>query len=83
MYVNGKQIPNEGLCTNFDHEKTSVMAYRTIFKVSGIHHSNASNQITHDIFIKGYFMLLFDLTPDQAASEGHVTPVSNGHIVWT
>jgi hypothetical protein len=72
MYVNGKQIPNEGLSTNFGNEKTSVMAFRTIFKGSGIHHSDADNQITLDIFVNGYFMLLFDLTPDQAASEDHV-----------
>jgi hypothetical protein len=32
------------------------------------------------MFVNGYFMLLFDLTRDQAASEGHVSPASNGHI---
>jgi hypothetical protein len=32
------------------------------------------------MFINGYFMLIFDLTPDQAASEGYVSPASNGHI---
>jgi hypothetical protein len=80
MYVNGKQIPYEGVSTDFGHEKTSVMAYRTIFKGNGIHHSNAGNQITHDMFINGYFMLLVDLTHDQAASEGHVSHASNGHI---
>jgi hypothetical protein len=76
-------IPNEGLSTDFGHEKRSVMAYRTIFKCSGIHHSNVSNQITHDMFINGYFMLLFDLTPDQAASEGnyHLRPTVT--YVWT
>jgi hypothetical protein len=80
MYVNGKHVPIEGLYTNFGHEKTSVMAYRTVFKESGIHHSDAGNQIRHDMFVNGYFMLLFDITPDQAASEGHVSPASNGHI---
>jgi hypothetical protein len=80
MYVNGKQLPSEGLSTNFGHAKTAVMGYRTIFKGSGIHHSDASNQITLDMFVNGYFMLLFDLTPDQAASEGHMSHASNGHI---
>jgi hypothetical protein len=32
MYVNGKQIPNEGLSLDMDHEKTSVMGYRTLFE---------------------------------------------------
>jgi hypothetical protein len=56
------------------------MAFRTIFKGSGIHHSDADNQITHDMFVNGHFILLFDLTLDQTASEGHVSPASNGHI---
>ena len=65
--MNGKQYPNEGLSLGMDHEKTSVMGYRTLFE--GIHHSNADHQITHDMFVNGYFMLLLDLTPDQGASE--------------
>jgi hypothetical protein len=62
------------------HEKTSAMAYRTLFVGSGIHHSNSALQITHDSYIEGFFMLLFDLTPDLAASEGHASHPDNGHI---
>jgi len=80
MYVNGRQIPSEGLNIDTGHEKTSVMAYNTLFEGSGIHHSNSGLQITHDMYIKGYFMLLFDLTPDLAASEGHTSPVDSGNI---
>jgi len=29
LFVNGKQYPNEGLSLGMDHEKTSVMGYRT------------------------------------------------------
>ena len=42
----------------------SVVGYMTHFEVSGIHHSNTGLQITHDIYINGYFMLLVELTPD-------------------
>jgi hypothetical protein len=66
MYANGKQIPSGGLHLNMGHEKTSVMGYRTLFEASGIHHSNAGLQITHDMYIAGY-----DLTPNRGASEGH------------
>ena len=45
------------------HEKTSVMGYRTLFEGSGIYHSNSGLHIIH-MYINGYFMLLFDLTPD-------------------
>jgi hypothetical protein len=30
LYVNGKQIPSGGLTMDMGHEKTSVMAYRTL-----------------------------------------------------
>jgi hypothetical protein len=79
LYVNGKQIPSGGLTMDMGHEKTSVMTYRTLFVGSGIHHSNQGLQITHDDYIKGYFMHLFDLTPDLAAS-GHASHPDNGHI---
>jgi len=59
LFVNGKHYPNEGLSLGMDHEKTSVMGYRTLFVGSGIHHSNAGHQITHDMFVNSYFMLLF------------------------
>jgi hypothetical protein len=51
LYVNGKQIPSEGLSVDMGHEKTSVIAYRTLFDGSGIHHSNSGLQITHDMCI--------------------------------
>jgi hypothetical protein len=62
------------------HKKTSVMGYRTLFERSSIHHSNSGLQVTHDMYIAGYFMLLFDLTLDLAASEGHVSPTYTGNI---
>ena len=80
LFVNGKQYPNEGLSLGMDHEKTSVMGYRTLFEGSGIHHSNAGHQITHHMFVNGYFMLLFDLTPDQGASEAHTSHPEQGNI---
>ena len=63
-----------------DHEKTYVMVYRTLFEGSGIHHSNSGLQITHDMYINGYFMLLFDLTPDRGASEDHTSHPEQGNI---
>jgi len=54
LNVNWKQIPAEGLTLNTYHEKTSVMAYRTLFEASGILHSNLGLQITHDIYKRFY-----------------------------
>jgi hypothetical protein len=80
LYVNGRQIPSERLRIDTGSEKITVMGYRTLFEVSGIRHSNAGLQITHDMFIAGYFMLLFDLTPDRGASECNTSHPKNGNI---
>jgi len=63
-----------------DHEKSSVMGYRTLFDESGIHHSKTGPQMAHDMYLNGYFMLLFGLTPDRRASEGHMSLPENGNI---
>jgi hypothetical protein len=80
LYAYGKQIPSGGLHLNMRHRKRSVMGYRTLFEASGIHHSNAGLEITQDIYIAGYFMLLFDLTPDKGAAEGHASQTDSGNI---
>ena len=56
------------------------MEYRTLFEGSGIRHSNLGLQVSHASFVNGYFMLLFDLTPDQGASEGHTSHSDSGNI---
>ena len=61
-------------------EKTAVMGYRTLFEESGIHHSNTGLQITPAKYVNGCFMLVFDLTPDLAASEGHISDPARGNI---
>ncbi len=73
LYVNGKQIPSGGLHLNTDNEKGFVMACRTLFEGTGIRHSNVGLQISHDMYVNGNSMLLFDLTPDHGASEGHTS----------
>ena len=81
LFVNGKKYPNEDLYLGMDHEKTSVMGYRTLFKGSGIHQSNAGHQIRHEMFVNGYFILLFELTPDHGASEAHTSHPEKGNIM--
>ena len=80
LYVKGRQIPTGGLHLDTAREKGSVMAYRTFFDGSGIGHSNSGLQISHASFVNGYFMLFFDLTPDQGTSESHTSHPDNGNI---
>ena len=61
-------------------DKTSVLTNNTLFEASDIRHSNCGLKFTHDIFIVEIFMLLFDLTHDCAASEGHVSLPDQGNI---
>jgi hypothetical protein len=79
MYVNGRQVTSEGLYLNTAGAKTCTTAYQTLFTSLGIHH-NTSIQITPTQFIKGSFMLIFDLTPDGCASDGHSCFPDNGNI---
>ena len=51
-----------------------------MFEGSGIHHSYAGYQITQYMFVNGYFMLLFDLTPDRVASEGYKSHPEQGYF---
>jgi len=56
------------------------MGYRILFDGSGIHHSNSGPQITHDMHINGYLMLLFYITPNRCASVAHTSLTENGNI---
>ena len=61
-------------------KKTTTLAYETLFSGSNIHHGNSGLLITHDMYKSGYFLLLFDLTPDSSASSGHSSLPENGPI---
>ena len=65
---------------DMNKDKTSSIAYNTLFDAIGINHSDNGLQITHDMFLSGYFMLLFDLTPDRSASAGHKSHPENGTV---
>jgi hypothetical protein len=80
LFVNGRQIPSERLSLDMSHEKSSVMGYRTLFVGPGIHHSNTGLQITHVMFINGYFILVYDLSPVLTTSEGETSSHANGNI---
>ena len=80
MFVNGKQVPPEDLTLDMSREETAIMGYRTLFERSCIYHSNSGLQVTPAKCINGYFTLVFDLTPDLAASEGHISDRAHGNI---
>jgi len=73
-------VPSDGLTLDMDHGKNSVMGYRTLFEGSGIYISNTGEQITHDLYINGFFLLLFDLTPDRGATEAQTSLPEKGNI---
>jgi hypothetical protein len=80
LLVNGKQIPSGGLHLDTGREKTNAMGYRSFFEASGIHYSNMGLQIKRNMYIAVYFMLLFDLSPDHRAAEGHTSQPDRGNI---
>ena len=80
LFVNGVQVPSEGLQCNFSSKKYWARAYDTIFSGSGIKHYNRGNQITYDMFGHGYFMLIFDLTPDDSGNEDYISLGDRGVV---
>jgi len=56
------------------------MGYRTLFVVTVIHHSNTRLQITHDMHINDFFVLLFDFAPERGAGERHTSHPENGSM---
>jgi hypothetical protein len=79
LIVNGKQYPIEGLSMDTSSQKTSVMAYNTLFDATGIHHSDRVAN-PPDMFLNSYFMLLFDLSPDRSAFASHKFLPDNGVV---
>jgi len=65
---------------NMGQEKTSVLAYNTLFEGAVLRYFNAGLQLKHDLFIAGYFMLLFDITPERPATKCHVSLLDQGNI---
>jgi hypothetical protein len=78
--VNGRQIPSGWLTLDMTNEKTSVLAYYTLFTACGIHHADTGLQISRTMYLTGFFMYLFDLTPDLAGSGGHTSLLPQGSI---
>jgi len=58
LYYNGRPNHSEGLALDMSHEKTSVLAYNTLFEGSGIRHSNAGLQVTPHVY-SGVFHAAF------------------------
>ena len=79
MYTNGRQVPSKALSLNTADTKTCAMAYQTLVRGLGIQHGNTGIHITPPHFKKGSFMVIFDLTPDGCASDGHTSLPNNGN----
>ena len=56
------------------------MVNRTLFEGTRIRHTNVGHQISHAMYVNGYFMLLFDLTPYHVESEVHTSHPDSGNI---
>jgi 6-phosphogluconolactonase/glucosamine-6-phosphate isomerase/deaminase len=77
--MDGRHVPSEGLSLNTADEKTCTMTYQTLFRGLGIDDGNTGIYITPTQFMKGSFMLIFDLTLDGCASDGHTSLLDNGN----
>lgn len=79
MYVNGMQVPNDPIVMNFENDQYA-RAYSTIAAATGILHTPQGNLIQENMFSKGYFILAFDLSPDQSNNQSNMLLASQGNI---
>jgi len=82
LYVNGRQIPPQGLSLDMSREKTAIMGHRNLFERSSIHHSNSRLQITPAKYINGYFILVFDLTLTLQPQSATYQILHTATFVW-
>jgi hypothetical protein len=59
-----------------NNDKMSVLGYDTLFTCTGIHLGNTGLKVSHIMYLKGFIMLDYYLTPDLAVWRGNVTPTS-------
>ena len=72
LYVNGVQHPAEPLTLDCSSRFGATRAYET-FSSTGIHHVDRAHMITLEMFTKGFYVLVFDLTPGRESDEERIT----------
>jgi hypothetical protein len=80
LYVNGVQHPSEPLTMDRSSPFGATRAHETLFSSTGTHHNDRAHTITLEMFIKGFYVLGFDLTPDREAGEEHISLPRQGNI---
>jgi hypothetical protein len=70
----------KALFLNTASAKSCTMAYYTLFSGLGVHYPNTGIYHSRSQFIKECFVLVFKLTPDGYASDGHNNLPDNGKI---
>jgi hypothetical protein len=58
----------------------ATRTYKTLFSSTGIHHDVRAHMITVEMFIKCFYLLGFDLTPDRKADEEHISLPREGNV---
>lgn len=59
------------LKTNFE-KGSYVQAYQALFEGSGIFFKDTGNNVTREMYSKGYALFAFDLSEDLSGSESHL-----------
>ena len=80
LYGNGVQYPPEPLSIDCSSPFGTTRAYETFFSSTGIHHNDRAHKITLEMFTNGYYILVFDLTPDRDADEEHISFPRQGNV---
>lgn len=80
LYVNRVQHPTEPHTVDCSSPIGATRAYETLFSSTGINHDDCAHMITLQMFTKGFYILVFDLTPDTKADEEHISLLRQGNV---
>ena len=67
FYVNDVQHSSDPLTMDCSSPLWATRVYETLFSSPGIHHDDHAHIITSEIFTKGFYILVLDLTPGTEA----------------
>lgn len=77
MYLDNTIIPSQPLTPDFA-KNLYTLSYHSLFSGSGIHFSDASNNITLEEYPDGYCLAAFDTTPDLSSHDSHWNIIKSG-----
>lgn len=83
LVINGVQVPSQAIDFDFSNKEApiSMRGYESLFRGTNLHLLDRPHQVRKNLFDAGFFLLAFDLTPDQSYSRQDCLHLLNQGII--